>query len=132
MSDVGYKKPPVAHQFKAGTSGNPKGGKRGPRKVKLRPHPFDAKVQLRFGAKLETMTIGRQLVLFARNVAIQKPDIGLSCDLREQHIRIYEMSKKKRLRIIPIKDDAEWVQGDAIMNTTDAVQHLGIGRDVLP
>ena len=30
--DVGYAKPPVATQFKKGQSGNPKGGKKGPRK----------------------------------------------------------------------------------------------------
>ncbi|MCC6949789.1 MAG: hypothetical protein IT539_18695 [Bradyrhizobiaceae bacterium] len=55
--EVGYKKPPKAHQFKPGQSGNHRGRPKGKRNMRsILQEALAAKVKVRDGDKVRTMT----------------------------------------------------------------------------
>lgn len=70
---VGYKSPPVEHQFPKGMSGNPSGGPRGPRKArkanKSRKSFLDQKVGLTVDGKVRRMTRKEIIVHVATRLA---------------------------------------------------------------
>ena len=128
MPRVGYKSPPVAHRFAPGVSGNPAGGKRGPRK-KVRPHPFDELIKVPGAKRSTTMPMGRHILIIAINMATSLEDERLRRIVRTQIIRIERLMRIAKPRTDRVfYDSIQWCEGDEIENHHDAVQHLGIGR----
>jgi hypothetical protein len=133
MLPVGYKSPPIEHRFPPGVSGNPAGGKRGPRVEKRRPHPFDQITEVTVGTKQVKMTMARRLIMTARNRAVTTMDEKLEVVFQRVKDRIDRAALRAKTR-----QDKEyhrnllWSAGSKLVNSNDAVQHLGIGRLLWP
>lgn len=132
MARVGYKKPPAEYQFAPGVSGNPAGGKRGPRK-KVRPHPFDEIIKVPGPKRTVKMPMGRHVLIIAMNMAASLEDERLRRALRTQLIRIERLKRATKPRKeMANPEGLQWCEGEKIENHHDAVQHLGIGQILRP
>lgn len=133
MPPVGYKNPPVQHRFPPGVSGNPAGGKRGPREKKRRPHPFDVTVEVTVGADRVKMTIAKRLILTARARVAETRDQKLEITLQRAKDQVDRAALKAKPRIEKMcHPNLLWYAGSELLNSNDAVQHLGIGRLLWP
>jgi hypothetical protein len=86
--DVGYKKPPVEHQFKPGQSGNPAGRPQGRRNVKsLLLAAANREVQVTVGSRKVTMTQAEALfeLVFKRALSGDLKILPIVMELMNQH-----------------------------------------------
>ena len=86
--DIGYKKPPVAHQFKPGHSGNPAGRPKGRRNVKsLLLAAANREVQVTVGARKVTMTQAEALfeLVFKRALSGDPKILAIVMGLMNQY-----------------------------------------------
>ncbi len=133
MPKVGYKNPPVEHRFPPGVSGNPAGGKPGPRKKKRRPHPFDQISEFTTPYGVKKQIVGERLLEFAVHVLRIEKDPKLERVLRKHLDRIEHALHRAKVREETYYyRSLLWAHGDNLRNSNDALQHLGMGRLLRP
>jgi hypothetical protein len=79
--EVGYGKPPVAHQFKPGASGNPKG--------RVKSKPSDRAILMEEAAKLVTAKQGDKVLKISKDRAIIRGLIHKALNGDIQAIKLY-------------------------------------------
>lgn len=107
--EVGYKKPPKRHRFKPGQSGNPRGGKRGPRK------PTTAQILEQMGAvfiepveaKAGDKVIKLSRIVAATHAILQK---AMKADVPAMRVALTIL---ERLQTVPLPSGSDDVAEEA-------------------
>jgi len=96
---VGYKRPPKAHRFKKGHSGNPRGRRKGSKNFEtLVRESLAQRVQVKIDGKLRTMSLGQALLM-----RTLRDGLGGSRRAADQGLRLME-----RYGLIEDDEGAAW------------------------
>ncbi len=119
---VGYKRPPKAHQFKKGRSGNPRGRRKGSKSFEtLVREALAQRVQVKADGKLKTVSMGQALLM-----RTLRDGIGGSRQAADQGLRLME-----RYGLFGEDDEAAWdlsLLDDHEFEEFDRLLHKSMGR----